>query len=86
MPELSRFYGLIIRMYFSDHPPPHFHASYGEHEAVLSILDLSVIAGSLPSRALGLVVEWASEHRDELMDAWSRAERNEDPGSIEPLR
>lgn len=85
MPELSRFYGIIIRMYFSDHPPPHFHAKYGEHEAVISISDLSILAGSLPGRALGLVVEWATLHQDELRQSWNRAETDEDPGRIDPL-
>ena len=85
MPELSRFYGIIIRMYFGDHPPPHFHAKYGEHEAVIAISDLSVLAGSLPARAHGLVVEWASLHQDELRQSWSRAEVDEDPGRIDPL-
>lgn len=85
MPELSRFYGIIIRMYFSDHPPPHFHAKYGEHEAVIGIADLSILAGSLPGRALGLVAEWASLHQQELLESWKRAEADEDPGQIPPL-
>ncbi len=59
MPEVSRFYGIVIRMYFADHWPPHFHAEYGEHEAVIGIDDSRVIAGSLPARAFGLVEEWA---------------------------
>lgn len=60
MPEISRFYGIVIKMYFGDHPPPHFHAEYGEHEAVVGIETLTVIAGRLPPRAIGLVSEWAS--------------------------
>jgi hypothetical protein len=58
MPEVSRFYGIVIRMYFADHFPPHFHAEYGECEALISIEELSVIGGGLPSRAFGLVREW----------------------------
>lgn len=85
MPELSRFYGITIRMYFSDHAPPHFHAIYGEHEVVLAISDLSIVVGSLPGRALGLVVEWATLHQAELWDAWNRAQADEDPGRIDPL-
>jgi hypothetical protein len=55
MPEVSRFYGIVIRMYFADHWPPHFHAEYSEHEALIGIEDLRVIAGDLPARAFGLV-------------------------------
>ena len=58
MPEISRFYGIIIKMHFDDHTPPHFHAKYGEHEALLNINTLGIIAGSLPPKALGLVTEW----------------------------
>lgn len=57
MPEISRFYGIIIRMYFDDHAPPHFHAYYGEHEALIDLNTLAVLYGKLPARALGLTVE-----------------------------
>mgnify|MGYP000908179777 CR=1 FL=1 len=73
MPEISRFFGIIIRMYFGDHLPPHFHAAYDEHQAIISIEALTIIGGHLPPRALGLVVEWASQHRDELLDLWRLA-------------
>ena len=63
MPELSRFYGIVIKLFFDDHPPPHFHATYGEHEALVRIEPLGVIAGTLPPRAMGLVIEWASLHQ-----------------------
>jgi hypothetical protein len=69
MPELSRFYGVRIKMYYGDHAPPHFHAQYAEHEALIEIETMAVVAGDLPSRALGLVVEWASMHRGELREA-----------------
>jgi hypothetical protein len=85
MPEISRFYGIAIRMYFDDHLPPHFHAEYGEHQALGHIDTLAVIAGTLPPRAIGLVMEWASLHQDELKGAWSRAKRLQSPGKIEPL-
>ncbi len=85
MPEICRFYGIVIKMYFGDHPPPHFHAEYGEHEAVLSIERLTVIGGSLPPRAMGLVNEWASLHRSELLVAWGRAEALSPTGKIDPL-
>ena len=63
MPELSRFYGIVIKMYFDDHPPPHFHAEYGEYEAVFSVETLAIIAGTLPPRATGMVGEWDATDR-----------------------
>lgn len=85
MPELCRFYGIVIRMYYADHGPPHFHASYGEHEALIGIGSLAVLHGHLPPRARGLVVEWASHRQDELWEAWDRASRLAPPGKIAPL-
>jgi hypothetical protein len=85
MPRLSEFYGIVIYMYWRDHPPPHFHAIYGDHEAVLLIEDGSVYAGELPRTALQLVRQWASEHRDELFVNWKRATRHEALSTIEPL-
>jgi len=85
MPELSRFFGIIIRMYFSDHEPAHFHAVYGEHEALIEINTLLVLRGSLPRRALALVLEWAAQHRDELHSDWLRACAGEVLTPIEPL-
>ena len=82
MPELSRFYGIVVRIFFNDHGPPHFHAYYAPEEALLSIETLSVIAGRLPPRARGLVVEWASLHQEELREAWNRAQSLEPPGQI----
>lgn len=85
MPELCRFYGIVIRMYFDDHLPPHFHAIYGENEALVSIETLALVAGRLPPRAMGLVAEWAAQHQEELKAAWSRAKNLEPPGKIDPL-
>lgn len=85
MPELCRFYGIVIRMYFNDHGPPHFHALYGEHEALVEIDSLAVIHGGLPPRATSLVIEWASLHQAELQAAWERASQLETPGKIAPL-
>ncbi len=70
MPELCWFYGIIIRMFWADHPPPHFHAIYGSHEALVEIITSKIIAGSLPLGAQSLVSQWVSLHRDELLDAW----------------
>ncbi|QAA81701.1 DUF4160 domain-containing protein [Aequorivita sp. H23M31] len=86
MPEISRFYGIIIRMYFVDHNPPHFHAEYQGMQAEFEIKTLEVIAGSLPNRALGLVVEWANLHRKELLENWNRAQVPEPLEKIQPLK
>ena len=85
MPEISRFFGIVIRMFHNDHAPPHFHAEYGEHEAVIEIESLAVYAGSLPRRALGLVREWASLHREELRQDWTLARTGQVPSRIAPL-
>lgn len=85
MPEISRFYGIVIQMYFGDHPPPHFHARYAEHQAKIDIDALAVIDGKLPARALGLVIEWAALHQQELREAFERAVNSQPPGKIEPL-
>jgi hypothetical protein len=85
MPELSRFYGIIIRMFWSDHPPPHFHAIYGEHEAVIEIQTASIIEGSLPMGARSLVTQWIDIHRDELLQKWELARQSKPLGKIDPL-
>ncbi len=85
MPELSRFYGIVIRMFHREHQPAHFHAFYAEHEMVVAIDTLAVIDGSLPPRALGMVMEWASLHQDELKSAWKHAEDLQTIGKIAPL-
>ena len=88
MPELSRFYGIVIKMLFSDdsrHSKPHFHVYYNEFSASISI-DGELIAGSLPLKQLKLVIAWASIHEDELYIAWNKAVRNESFGKIEPLQ
>ena len=85
MPEISRFYGIVIKIYFADHLPPHFHAEYGAEEALLDINTLAVIAGKLPPRAMGMTVEWASLHREELRLAWNHAKNLQPPGKIAPL-
>lgn len=86
MPEISRFYGIIIRMFFDDHQPPHFHAEYGEYEALINIQTLAVFSGKLPPRALGLVMEWALTHQDELAAEWERARSQQPLFKIDPLK
>jgi Domain of unknown function (DUF4160) len=71
MPEISRFLGIVVYMYFNEHNPPHFHVEYGEHNASILIDSLGVMQGKLPSRVLSLVVEWASSHQDELTTNWN---------------
>jgi hypothetical protein len=68
MPEVSRFYGIIVRMYAGDHAPPHFHAEYGEAAAQIDIRTGNIIKGNLPRRALRLAQDWAELHRQELLD------------------
>ena len=86
MPTISTFYGIVIQMFWRDHPPPHFHAAYGEDEAVININDLRVVRGSLPRRAMALVLEWAAEHRDELMEDWNLCSQLQTPRRIDPLK
>lgn len=86
MPEISRFFGIVIKMHFDDHLPPHFHAEYGENKALIAITTLSIIAGNMPSRALGLIIEWASKHQDELSECWDQAQTMQILGKIPPLK
>ncbi len=85
MPEISRFFGIVIKMYYEDHLPPHFHAEYGDHEAIININTLALIAGYLPHRALGLVAEWASLHQEELIKCWQKISSFQSPDKINPL-
>lgn len=85
MPTISTFYGIMIQMFWGDHAPPHFHALYGEYEVLINIRTLEVIKGSLPRRALVLVLEWASQHREELIEDWTRCEMKQNPFKIAPL-
>ena len=85
MPESSRFLGIVVVMYFKEHAPPHFHVKYGSQRGAFSIADLRLIEGKRPPRIISLVLEWAFQHRDELMENWRRVERREDLMEIEPL-
>jgi len=86
MPEISRFYGIIISMYYEDHNPPHFHAMYGEFKATIKITDFALLEGYLPPKALGLIVEWANIHKDDLLKNWDLAAENQKIEKIEPLK
>ena len=85
MPEISRFLGIVIRMFASEHNPPHFHAIYNEFEAQFSIDPLDIIKGKLPSRIHGIVVEWASIHQKELLQNWNNLRDRQPTKKIKPL-
>jgi len=85
MPEICRFLGIIITMYFRDHAPPHFHVRYGGIKVSIDIETLNVIDGKLPPRIRGLVTEWATLHQEELRENWKRAREEKELLAIEPL-
>jgi hypothetical protein len=85
LPTISVFYGILIQMFWQEHAPPHFHALYGEFEALVDIRTLEVVRGSLPKRALVLVLEWAALHRSELTEDWKLCETRQNPNKISPL-
>ena len=85
MPELSRFFGIVVRMYHNDYPPPHFHAEYGEFNAKIDIETREVLKGGLPRGALARVREWVALREAGLLLAWDRTINDLPPAKIEPL-
>lgn len=87
MPEISRFFGIVIRMYAAEkeHNPPHFHAIYNDYESLFSIDPLEQMKGNLPPRIYGVVMEWALMHQKELMDNWNRLQKEQSIKKIKPL-
>lgn len=85
MPEISRFLGIIIAMFYKEHNPPHFHVRYNEYKATISITDLALLDGRLPPKVLGLVIEWASIYKKALMEDWQLAEKFAELKKIPPL-
>jgi len=85
MPEVSRFFGIMIRMYFDDHNPPHFHAIYAGNEVRVGISPVMIFEGNLPSRAASMVIEWAALHQQELMNNWQRLREQQPAEKIQPL-
>lgn len=85
MPELARFFGIIISMYYNDHPPPHFHVRYRTQKAIIDIETLSLLAGELSPRVRGMVIEWATLHQTELLQNWDLARQNMPLEKIIPL-
>jgi hypothetical protein len=86
LPEICRFFGIIIAMYYNDHDPAHFHVRYGDERAIVAIESLTLLEGKLSPRVLGLVVEWASSHQAELLEDWELARAKSPLKRIEPLR
>jgi len=85
LPEIARFYGIVIKMFWTDHDPPRIHAEYGEFRALIDISSLGVIGGALPPRALGLTVEWATLHQAELRELWLLAPAAQPLHRLDPL-
>jgi len=85
MPEMSRFLGIVVSMYYKQHLPPHFHAKYGGERTAFSIQDLRLIEGRLPHRVVAILLEWAFQHREELLENWHRTQQGVDLRRIEPL-
>ena len=85
MPTISAFYGILIQMFWKDHAPPHFHAKYGDFEAVITIDSGEIVEGHLPPRVLGLVQEWREYHRTELAEGWNLARERKALKRIKPL-
>jgi len=86
MPTISVFYGIVIRMFFDEHAPPHFHAQYAEFKTSINIRTLEVIDGKLPRRALELVLDWAELHQTELINDWDLCQQQQPPNKIDPLQ
>ncbi len=85
MPEISRFFGMVIAMYYNDHAPPHFHVRYGKQKAVIGINPVELLEGGLSPKARALVLEWAIMHQDELMSDWQLARQQAPLNRIDPL-
>lgn len=84
MPEISRFYGIIIKMYFNEHNPPHFHVEYQDYEAIVNI-ETGELTGKMSRRALGLVYDWLDQYKEALLENWNRIEERKPLKRIKPL-
>jgi hypothetical protein len=85
MPTISIFYGILIKMFFDDHAPPHFHAEYAEYELVVNVSPIKVVRGEAPKRVQSMVLEWAALHQEELLADWELCKELREPKPIEPL-
>lgn len=86
MPTISMFRGIKIFMNWREHQPPHFHATYGREEVLVSIRDLEVIEGNMPTKQLKMLLGWAAFHQEELLENWALAENNQELFEIAPLK
>lgn len=86
MPTISTFRGIKISMYWADHMPPHFHATYGSEEILVSIRDLEVLEGNFPGKQLKMVLGWAAMRQEQLLENWELAVQKQELFAIEPLR
>lgn len=86
MPIISRFFGIVVSMHYADHAPPHFHVRYGERKAIVGIEPPIVLRGHLPPRVTGMIIEWATQHQDQLLEDWLLAQSHRPLRSIEPLQ
>jgi len=85
MPEISRFLGIKIFMYFNEHNPPHFHVEYNEYKASINIKTFGVMEGKIPAKVLGLVAEWAEDNQTELLQNWNNIKETGEYIKIKPL-
>lgn len=86
MPTISMFRGIRVCIFWNDHMPPHFHASYGSYEVLVSIEELEILEGTMPSKQLKMLLGWAAFHQEELRENWELAKQKQDLYAIEPLR
>jgi hypothetical protein len=84
MPEIARFLGIVIGMFYNEHGVAHFHAVYGDHEVSIEV-ETGIVHGQFPGRALRLVLEWTTLHRQELLDNWHLARQGRPLRPIDPL-
>ncbi len=85
MPEISRFFGIVISIFYDEHNPPHFHARYGSEKVAIVIRTLKVLEGNISHRALKLINEWATIHQEKLLEGWNLAQNSQPPKKIPPL-
>jgi hypothetical protein len=85
VPEISRFFGILIAMYHNDYQPPHFHVRYGGQKAIVNLQTLELLEGKLPSRVHRLVLKWATLYQQELLQNWELARNQQPLNKIPPL-
>jgi hypothetical protein len=85
VPTISEFHGIVIRMFFADHAPPHLHATYGEFEGIVGLDPVMIVAGRLPARIENMVAEWIALHQQELLANWERGQQLEALQRVDPL-